>query len=82
MGRHAARRPCPFCEWVYTDIRTRPLRGGTLVRFVRCCACRACGPEGRTKAEAERGWERARRIALRLAVTAEVVPIGRPTNGS
>ena len=72
MGRHAARRACPFCDWAYTDALFRLVGRHHGAWFVRCCSCGARGSEGETKAEAVAAWQRAARGRLHLVSDQEV----------
>lgn len=70
MGRHSARPGCPFCGWEYTDLeelgyRARPRRP---CYRVKCCRCRAFGPEGESKGEAISLWNKREPVVVGLPV--------------
>lgn len=64
MGRHCARRSCPFCGWHCTDMVAidsnrrgqRGLRPRPQLFHVECCACRGRGPEEDSREEASESW--------------------------
>jgi hypothetical protein len=66
MGRHAARRSCPFCGWHCTDMKNMPsnrrgqrgIRPQPLLYWVQCCSCGGGrGPEGNSPEMAAASWD-------------------------
>lgn len=78
MGRHCARRTCPFCGWHYSDRKQRMNGRGRQRWFVQCCSCGGRGPEADTREDADKGWDgRAPRLD-RHGESAQVLKLVRP----
>lgn len=77
MGRYAARQPCPFCGWKFTNLfeigyHSRPRRP---IFRVQCCAavCKAFGPEGENRSEATTLWNKRAKPVIEGRVPIEFV---------
>lgn len=56
MTKHRIRMSCPFCSWIYVDVKSQQHYG--LWHWAQCCSCAARGPRVESRRAALTAWNK------------------------
>ncbi|MCY1166935.1 restriction alleviation protein, Lar family [compost metagenome] len=56
MAKHRIHKSCPFCGWVYVDVKSQQHYG--LWHWAQCCNCGARGPRVESRRAALTAWNK------------------------